>query len=176
MELTSEFPDYPDLHFAFGRLLLETNETEEAIQEFQRELKRDPKNVNSLLEIASVRYLVDSQDGLKYAEEAAKLAPGIPFAHYLLGVLRLDTGNAAGAVPELEVAQKAFPKESRVYFSLGNAYARVGRKADAVKARAEFSRLNAQEAKQRGPSLYSERPPGLSEGQLRTLDKERPRP
>ncbi len=176
VELTSEFPDYPDLHFAFGRLLLETNETEEAIQEFQRELKRDPNNVNSLLEIASVRYLVDSQDGLKYAEEAAKLAPGIPFAHYLLGVLRLDTGNAAGAVPELEAAQKAFPKESRVYFSLGNAYARVGRKAEAVKARAEFSRLNAEEAKQRGPSLYSERPPGLSEGQLRTPDKERPRP
>jgi len=175
-ELTSEFPDYPNLHFAFGRLLLESNEAEEAIQEFQRELKRDPKNVNSLLEIASVRYLVDSQDGLKYAEEAARLAPGIPFAHYLLGVLRLDTGNAAGAVPELEAAQKAFPKESRVYFSLGNAYARVGRKAEAVKARAEFSRLNAEEAKQRGPSVYSERPPGLSEGQLRTLDKEKPRP
>src|SRR5206468_12778050 len=65
-------------------------------------------------------------------------APRIPFAHYLLGVLRLDTGNAAGAVPELEVAQKAFPNESRVYFSLGNAYARVGRKAEAAKARAEF--------------------------------------
>jgi tetratricopeptide (TPR) repeat protein len=174
-ELTAEFPDYPNLHFAFGRLLLETNETEGAIEEFQRELKRDPQNVNSLLEIASVRYLVDSQDGLKYAEEAAKLAPGIPFAHYLLGVLRLDTGNAAGAVPELEVAQKAFPKESRVYFSLGNAYARLGRKTEAAKARAEFARLNAEEAKQRGPRLYSERPPGLSEGELRTLDKEKPR-
>jgi tetratricopeptide (TPR) repeat protein len=173
-ELAGEFPDYPNLHFAFGRLLLETNETDQAIEEFQRELKRDPRNVNSMLEIASVRYHVDSQDGLKYAEEAAKLAPGIPFAHYLLGVLRLDTGNAAGAVPELEAAQKAFPNESRVYFSLGNAYSRVGRKAEAAKARAEFARLNALEAKQRSPTLYSERPPGLSEGQLRTLDKENP--
>jgi tetratricopeptide (TPR) repeat protein len=174
-ELTSEFPEYPNLHFAFGRLLLETNETDQAIEEFQRELQRDPRNVNSLLEIASVRYHVDSQDGLQYAEQAAKLAPGIPFAHYLLGVLRLDTGNAAGAVPELEAAQKAFPKESRVYFSLGNAYARLGRKTEAARARAEFARLNAEEAKQRGPSLYSERPPGLSEGELRTLDKEKPR-
>ena len=173
-ELTGEFPDYPNLHFAFARLLLETNETDEAIEEFQRELKRDPRNVNSLLEIASVRYHVDSTDGLKYAEQAVKLAPGIPFGHYLLGVLRLDTGNAAGAVPELEAAQKAFPKESRVYFSLGNAYARVGRRADAARARAEFARLNALEAKQQGPTLYSERPPGLSEGQLRTPDKENP--
>ena len=130
--------------------------------------------MNSLLEIASVRYHVDSQDGLKYAEQAVKLAPGIPFGHYLLGVLRLDTGNAAGAVPELEAAQKAFPNESRVYFSLGNAYSRVGRKAEAARARAEFARLNALEAKQRGPTLYSERPPGLSEGQLRTPDKENP--
>jgi tetratricopeptide (TPR) repeat protein len=175
-ELTSEFPDYPNLHFAFGRLLLETNETDEAIEEFQRELKRDPKNVNSMLEVAAVRYHVDSQDGLSYAEEAVKLSPRLPFAHYLLGLLRLDTGDASGAVPELEIAQKAFSKESRVYFSLGNAYARVGRKADAARARAEFSRLDAQEAKQRGATLYSERPPGLSPGQLRTLDKENPRP
>jgi tetratricopeptide (TPR) repeat protein len=173
-ELVGEFPDYPNLHFAFGRLLLETNETDQAIEEFQRELKRDPQNVNSLLEIASVRYHVDSQDGLKYAEEAVKLAPGIPFGHYMLGVLRLDTGNAAGAVPELEAAQKAFPNESRVYFSLGNAYSRVGRKAEAARARAEFARLSALEAKQRGPTLYSERPPSLSEGQLRTPDKENP--
>jgi tetratricopeptide (TPR) repeat protein len=174
-ELTSQFPDYPNLHFAFGRLLLEMNETDEAIEEFKRELKRDPKNVSSMLEIASVRYHVDSQDGLPYAEEAVKLSPLLPFAHYLLGLLRLDTGNAAGAVPELEVAKKAFPNESRVYFSLGNAYARIGRKAEAAKARAEFSRLDAQEAKRRA-TLYSERPPGLSRGQLLTLDKEKSRP
>lgn len=175
-ELTSELPDYPNLHFAFGRLLLEMNETDEAVQQFQLELKRDPKNVNSMLEVAAVRYHVDSQDGLSYAEEAVKLSPRLPFAHYLLGLLRLDTGDAAGAVPELEIAQKAFPKESRVYFSLGNAYSRIGRKADAAKARAEFSKLDAQEVKQRGATLYSERPPGLSPGQLRTLEKENPRP
>ena len=175
-ELTSEFPDYPNLHFAFGRLLLEMNETDQAVQEFQRELKRDPKNVNSMLEIAAVRYQVDSQDGLSYAEEAVKLSPRLPFAHYLLGLLRLDTGDASGAVPELEIAQKAFPQESRVYFSLGNAYSRIGRKTDAAKARAEFSRLDAQEVKRRGATLYSERPPGLSPGQLRTFEKEKPHP
>jgi tetratricopeptide (TPR) repeat protein len=80
-QLTSEFPDYPNLHFAFGRLLLETHETDEAVQEFQFELKRDPKNVNSMLEIAVARELVDAQGGLNYAEEAVKLAPGLPFAH-----------------------------------------------------------------------------------------------
>lgn len=164
-ELTSEFPDYPNLHFAFGRLLLETHQTDEAVEQFQLELQRDPKNVNSMLEIAAARQLVDSQGGLKYAEEAAKLAPGLPFAHYILGMLRLNTGNAAAAIPELEIAQKAFPKEAGVYFSLGNAYARVGRKEDAAKARSEFARLNARAAKQPGVDSYG--------GQVGTLDKEK---
>jgi tetratricopeptide (TPR) repeat protein len=168
VQLTSEFPSYPNLHFAFGRLLLETNETDKAVEQFQLELKRDPENVNSLLEIASVRYQVDSQDGLPYAEKALQLAPRLPFVHYLVGILRLDTGDAAGAIPELEMAQKAFPNEARVYFSLGTAYARTGRKAEAAKARTEFARLSAQE-RQRAATLYSDRPLGLSGGQLQTL-------
>lgn len=174
--LIAEFPDYPNLHFAFGRLLLETNETDAAVEQFQLELKRDPESVNSLLEIASVRYLVDSQDGLPYAEKALNLAPRLPFVHYLVGVLRLDIGDAAGAIPELEIAEKAFPNESRIYFSLGTAYARTGRKAEAAKARAEFARLNALEAKQRVATLYSDRPPGVSGGQLQTLGTGNPRP
>jgi tetratricopeptide (TPR) repeat protein len=165
-QLTSEFPDYPNLHFAFGRLLLETHDTDEAIAEFQRELQRDPKNVNSMLEIAAVLRMTDPQGALKYAIEAAQLAPQLPFAHYLLGLLRFDTGDPAAAIPELEIAQKAFPQEAEVYFSLGNAYGRVGRKADAAKARAEFARLKAEAAKQPGPNIY-----GV---QVRTLGKENP--
>lgn len=174
-QLADEYPDYPNLHFAFGRLLLETNDTDQAVGQFQLELKRDPENVNSMLEIASVRYQVDSEDGLHYAEEALKLSPRLPFAHYLVGLLRLDTGNAAGAIPELEAAEKAFPNESRVYFSLGTAYARVGKKAEAAKARAEFTRLNAQEVKQQRATLYSERSPGLAGGQ-QTLGQGNPQP
>jgi tetratricopeptide (TPR) repeat protein len=165
-ELTSEFPDYPNLHFAYGRLLLETHETDEAIEEFQRELQRDPKNVNSMLEIAAVRRMLDPQNALNYAVQAVQLAPQLPFAHYLLGLLRLDTGDAAAAIPELEIAQRVFPQEAEVYFSLGNAYARAGRKADAAKARAEFARLKAEAAKQPGPNIY-----GV---QVRTLGKENP--
>jgi tetratricopeptide (TPR) repeat protein len=174
-QLANEFPEYPNLHFAFGRMLLETHETDTAVEQFQQELARDPKNVNSMLEIATARQLVDAQGGLQYAEDAVKLAPSLPLAHYLLGMLRLETGNAAGAVPELEVAQKAFPNEAGVYFSLGNAYARTGRKAEATKARAEFTRLNASATKPPTPTVYGERPAGLLEGQLAPSDKEKPR-
>ena len=175
VQLTAEYPDYPNLHFAFGRLLLETNETDSAVEQFQLELKRDPQNVSSLLEIAAVRYQVDSQEALPYAEKALKLTTRIPFTHYLVGLLRLDTGNPAGAIPELEIAQKSFPNESRIYFSLGNAYARTGRKAEAAKARAEFTRLHAKE-KEQAATLYSDRPAGLAQGQLQILGKGNPQP
>jgi tetratricopeptide (TPR) repeat protein len=167
IQLIGEFPDYPNLHFAFGRVLLETHENDQAIQQFEVELQRDPKHVDSMLEIAVARQLVDPQAGLKYAEDAAKLAPSLPFAHYILGMLRLDTGDANGAIPQLEIACKAFPTEAGVYFALGRAYSKVGRKEDAGKARAEFARLNAQAAKQPvGPTIYGE--------QVKSLDKELP--
>src|SRR5258708_4160015 len=78
-QLASEFPDYPNLHFAYGRMLLAAMRPDEAVEEFQRELARDPQNVNSLLEIAAVRYRLDSADGVKYAEQAVQLAPQRPF-------------------------------------------------------------------------------------------------
>jgi predicted Zn-dependent protease len=143
-DLVARSPEFPNLHFAYGRMLLDARKEDDAVREFRRELERDPKNVNSMLEIASVEYQQDSQEGLKFAEQAVKLAPSIPFAHYMLGMLRLDTGDAAGAIPELEMVRKMFPDRSQVYFALGNAYSRVGRKEDAARARAEFTRLDAQ--------------------------------
>jgi predicted Zn-dependent protease len=165
-QLCSDFPDYPNLHFAFGRLLLETHETDPAVQQFQLELQRDPKHVNSMLEIASALQLIDPHGGLKYAEDAARLAPTLPFARYILGTLRLATGDAAGSIPELEAARKSFPNEPGVYFALGKAYSRVGRKEDAGKARAEFARLNAITEKPGGPVIYG--------AKTSTIDKEKP--
>ena len=163
-ELMEQSPDYPNLHFAFGRCLLDTHDTGEAVEEFQRELHRDPKHVNSLLEMAAVNYLTNSEVGLKFAEQAANLAPKLPFAHYLLGLLRLDTGDARGAIPELRIANQAFPSEPNIYFSLGKAYARAGRNADAAKARAEFMRLNAEAAEHPGTIAHDDHPaiPGVS--------------
>jgi len=171
-ELATELPQYPNLHLAYGRLLLDLHENDDAVAQFQAELLRDPHNIHSLLEIAAVRYRVDSQNGLPYAEEAAKLAPQIPFAHYLLGALRLDLGDAAGAISELEIARRGLPRASEIYFALGTAYARVGRKAEAAKARIEFERLNARTPQQSRPGVES--PSGLSPEQLHSIDAERP--
>jgi tetratricopeptide (TPR) repeat protein len=163
-EVTAAFPDFPNLHFANGRFLLAVQQPDEAVVEFQKELKNNPAHVKSLLEIAAVRYRTDSADGLKYAQEALKLAPQLPFVHYLLGLLYTDTENFPQAISELEIAQKFYKDTPEIYFVLGTAYTGAGRKEDAIRARAIFKRLEAQEGGSEPVSpidgVLSNNPPG----------------
>jgi tetratricopeptide (TPR) repeat protein len=140
--LLAEFPDFPNLHYALGRFLLETHEVDAAVAAFQEEIAKSPQSVPARLQIAAARYRTDSAAGLAYAREAVKLQPQLPFGHYLLGLLLLDTGDFRGAIPELEAARKGLSGEAGIYFALGNAYARAGRKAEAAEARETFKRLD----------------------------------
>jgi tetratricopeptide (TPR) repeat protein len=140
--LTQEYPDYPNLHCAYGKFLVDVNDAPGGIEEFNQEAKNYPNDVNSRLEIAAAEYKLDSAAGLPYAEEAVKLNPRIPFGHYLLGLLYLDTDNYQKAIPELEIAEQSFHKDAQLYFALGSAYSRAGRQQDAERARAEFQRLS----------------------------------
>jgi predicted Zn-dependent protease len=135
-------PDFPNIHYAYGHFLLDVRDVDKAIAQFEEEIRRDPNDVNSRLQIAAARYREDSDAGIRYAQEAVKIAPKLPLGHYLLGLLLLDLGKAAEAIPELEVAKKSYVDEPRIYFALASAYAKVGRKQEAAQARATFTRLN----------------------------------
>jgi tetratricopeptide (TPR) repeat protein len=147
-ELLKDYPRYPGLRYAFGLYFVEANNPQAAVEQFKQEIANDPKNISARLEIAAALYKVDSPAALPYAEEAVKLKPSMPFPHYLLGLLYLDTDNYQKAIPELEIAQKAFPKDAKVYFALGSAYSRAGRKLDAERTRATFERLSKESASQ----------------------------
>ena len=173
--VVNEYPAYPNLHYAFGRFLLSAHETDQAIAEFQKEIANNPKHVGAMLQIAAVRYRVDSAAGVQYALQAVHTEPQLPFAHYLLGLLYLDTDRAAEALPELEIARKAFPQQAQVYFALGNAYARVGQKEQSARMRAEFVRLNAAKPQETGADVYGEQPSGLVNQKLGE-SAEKPKP
>ncbi len=138
---TNAHPHFPYIHYAFGRVLFDAKDVPGAVGEFKRELDEGHDRVLAMLEIAATEYKIDSAAGLPYAEQAAALAPRLPFAHFLLGLLLADTGADEKAIPELEIAHKAFPQDSRVDWSLAAAYAHVGRAQDAAKTRAEVARL-----------------------------------
>ncbi|MHB8303345.1 MAG: tetratricopeptide repeat protein [Acidobacteriaceae bacterium] len=142
--VVQQYPDFPYIHYAYGRLLLDVDHPKAATLQFKQEIKDNPGDAIARLQIAAANYRVDSAAGLPYAEEAVKLDPNYPFGHYLLGLLLLDTGSYRKAIPELEIARRYFPQEAQVYFALGSAYAHVGRKQDAARARATFARLQQQ--------------------------------
>jgi tetratricopeptide (TPR) repeat protein len=144
--ITAAFPHFPYVHYAFGRVLLDASDVPGAVAEFNREIDEGRDRVLPMLQIAASEYKTDPAAGLPYAERAVALAPQLPFAHYLLGLLLANTGEDEKAIPELETARKAFPQDLKVYWSLATAYARVGRAQDAAKARAEFARLTRKSA------------------------------
>jgi len=145
----AQFPQFPNIHYAAGLLLLETGDTQAAVTQFQQEIHNDPQHVLARLKIAAAEYKVDSQAGIPYAVEALKINPQASLGHYLLGLLLLDTGDYKRAIPELEAARASYPNEARLYFALGSAYALAGRTQDAARARAMFQRLNQEQQKEK---------------------------
>jgi tetratricopeptide (TPR) repeat protein len=151
-QLANDFPKWRNVHYAFGRFLLNCRDPdpERAAAAFQREVENFPDHVLAHLGIATVKSLSDPALALHHAQEAVRLDPRIPLGHFLLGSLLLEAAQIERAIKELEIAQRLLPNEPKVYFALGRAYARANRKQDAERARAIFKRLT--EESERGGS------------------------
>jgi len=137
----AQYPKYPKIHYAYGLFLVEASDLPAGIEQFKAEIVNNPADVISRLQIAAAMFKTDSAAGVAYAQQAVKLEPQQPFAHFLLGLLLLDTDNFQQAIPELENARTAFPREARIYLALGTAYSRAGRISDAERARATAKKI-----------------------------------
>jgi tetratricopeptide (TPR) repeat protein len=157
-ELAQQFPNFPNIHYAYGRFLLAAKGPAEAIVEFQQEIKNNPAHIRARMQIATAYYRDDSAAGIPYAQEVVKLQPSYPFGHFLLGVLYFDSGDARSAIPELETAARMVPHEAQFQFVLSNAYTKVGRKQDAARARAAFLRLDKNKEPSGDRTTYGDRP------------------
>jgi len=133
-------PNFPLIHYAFGNTLLEARETPAALEQFTIEIALHPQSIPPRLRMAAALYKVDSAAAIPYTQQAIAINQQTPLAHYLLGLLLLDTGAYAAAAPELEAALKAFPQDARIDLSLATAYMHLGRTAEATRARADFAR------------------------------------
>jgi predicted Zn-dependent protease len=90
--------------------------------------------------------------GLPYAEKAVQIAPSLFPGRNALGRILLETGEVARAVKELEIGVKLAPDSPEMHFALARAYARAGRKEDAARERAIFTRLDqAMRTQREGP-------------------------
>jgi tetratricopeptide (TPR) repeat protein len=143
--LAADYAQVPGVQYAYGRYLLYTQRNDEAATAaFQRELENSPKHALARLQIAYIKLKnKEPEQGVKLAEEAVNLSPRLLLGHYILGRILLDAGETERAITELETSQRMAPDEPKIYFALSRAYAKVGRKAEADRARQTFARLNA---------------------------------
>jgi tetratricopeptide (TPR) repeat protein len=144
----------PNVQYAYGRFLLMNRDDEGAQAAFQRELQNWPKHALARCQLANIKLRnKDIEGGLPLAEEAVKIAPRLPLAHYVLGRLLLDAGQNNRAIAELETVSQMVPNEPKIYFALARAYTKAKRKQDADKARATFTRLSQVEGAGEGSGL-----------------------
>lgn len=78
------------------------------------------------------------KEALKLAKRAAEIQPSSGGAHYLVGKALMSQGRVTEAVPELVLATRLNPEDSKPHFQLALAYERLGEKD---KARAERQAL-----------------------------------
>ncbi len=144
-QLLEKYPNEPGVHYAFGLYLMDSDQRA-ALAEFQKELRANPTHWPVLLVTAFLETRQGEPDlAMQLAERARKLTP----ANYYwlcdaeMGRALLAKDQPEKAVPLFEESVKLQPDNAQTHFYLEQAYRRVGRKSDAQRERAEFTRLKA---------------------------------
>jgi len=140
--LAARYPETPHVNYAYGVFLL-SEEPDQAIEAFKRELAHSPTHVWAKLQIAfELIRRGDFAAARPWSEQAVGDAPNVFVARKALGQVLLETGDVPGAIRELESGVRMAPDSPALRFTLARAYRRAGRVADAEREQAEFSRLD----------------------------------
>jgi len=139
--LLERYPDRPNLSYLYGMVLLH-GDSAAAIEQFQKELQRDPRHVPSLLAIVrELERQSQFEEALQYAQRAVAADPRNYAAHAITGRVLVAMDRNEEGLRELERARDLEPGSPQIYFALASAYTKLGRSEDAEKARAEFLKL-----------------------------------
>ncbi len=139
--LADTYPKEHGVHYLLGTFLADSR-TEEAIHELNRELEVSPFHVLARLRLADI-YLKQGQpeQAREPAEEAIKIAPKEASPHMVYGEVLAAKRDLAGAIRELEDAEKLGPQVVRTRLDLLRAYAAAGRREDADREKEAIEKL-----------------------------------
>src|SRR5690606_2609379 len=104
--IAAEYAKTPNVQYAYGRYLVSRRDDDKALAAFKREIENSPQNGLARLQIAYIKLKNrEPAEGIPFAEEAVRLNPRDPLAHYILGRLLFDLGQTARAIESLETAR-----------------------------------------------------------------------
>jgi tetratricopeptide (TPR) repeat protein len=139
-------PAAVNLHFRLARALLMQSHTpevmDEAVKEFEAELKLNPSDAVAEYEIGQILLAENkAQDAAPRFERALALSPD--FAEALLAVARMraDAKRYDEAIQLLERAVRLQPENESAHYNLMLAYRNAGRNEDALREKAVIDKL-----------------------------------
>jgi tetratricopeptide (TPR) repeat protein len=138
-EMIEKAPDAPGLHFLLGRLLLSRPEPDAASlqrakEEFQKELKIDPRNAGAEYVLGEMaRQQSQLEDAVSHFSEAAKLDPSFGDAFMGWGFCLVTLKRYQEAVEPLRVAVRLEQGNPSAHYNLAVALSRSGQKEEAEK-------------------------------------------
>lgn len=141
-ELVEAYPDKPNVHYARGVFLVETD-PEKALSDLQRELELNPAHTAAMEQLAKLYVKQGAPEkALPYARQAVKARPNAAEPRRVLGESLLQTGDASAAIQELQASARLDPAFPQTHFLLAEAYKHTGNRISANKEMAEFERLD----------------------------------
>ena len=132
-------PSAPGIHFLLGRLLLSRPDagpdaTEQAKQEFLKEIQIDPNNAGAIYILGELDRRDQKWDeAIARYTQAVKLDPNLGEAYLGWGYCLVNLKKYEDAIPPLRTAERLMPANPEVHHSLGTALERSGHKDEAQK-------------------------------------------
>lgn len=131
-------PKLPGIHYRLARIALSRPPTPETTaegkKELEEELQIDPANAPAVFFLGELARQVGRWDeAIARFTKAAELDPGFAEAYLALGMSLNSAQRFPEAVAPLEKYVKIVPEDPAGHYQLSVAYARTGRKQDAVR-------------------------------------------
>jgi tetratricopeptide (TPR) repeat protein len=165
-------PKLPSAHASLGQALMQLGDTDNAAQEFEKELEGNPNDYDANLYLGVIL-----RQGQRYAEamsrfrRALSVRPASSTARYQVGSLHLVMGEIEEARKVLETVVAEEPKFVEAHVSLATIYYRLKRKEDGDRERAIVKDLSREiQAEQPGakpglgPAYRGDSRPAAPEG------------
>jgi arylsulfatase A-like enzyme/Flp pilus assembly protein TadD len=135
-------PDNGMGHYELGLALFETGDWKAAAPEFEAAVVKAPRWTDAHFSLAAVYARIDRvPDAMKELDITLSSDPDHYRANLLRGRILSLQNNAGQALPNLERAVKMQPTSVEAHLFLADAYAQLGRQADAKTQHAEAYRL-----------------------------------
>ncbi len=128
-------PDSARVHFADGLLNQTAGQYEKALEDYERALDLEPRNVDALLGIAGLYDKFDMPDkAMEAYERAINLDPGYYWPYEVQGVFFYNRGRYAEAAEQFRKVIERAPGMVNAYSNLGATLMDAGKFAEAEQA------------------------------------------